>query len=168
MRLRPHRRNLVIWHQSAGSAGRYDIPPFTRSRRTRRTRTSIRNTVLLPVIGLMQLDRALQGRCRPILAGVVLTVAGVILRGGLGGVVLLPGLMFLLYGPFIPATPDAGHSQRRELKRELAAYSTSAQRRDLEASLDRYPDRTTRELRDILHNLAMASYSEQLPGARRY
>jgi hypothetical protein len=102
------------------------------------------------------------------LAGALLTVIGVILRGSLGGVVLLPGLMFLLYGPFIPANPDVGRKQRQELKRELAAYSTSAQRRDLEASFDRYPDRITRDLRDILHSLAMASYSEQLPGSRRY
>ena len=111
---------------------------------------------------------ASMGRWRPMLAGAVLTVIGVLLRGGLGGVVLLPGLMFLSCGPLLPASPRAGPRQRRELKRELAAYSTAAQRRDLEASLDRYPARITRELRDILHDLAMARYSEQLPGARRH
>src|SRR5215469_989593 len=105
MTLRPHRRNLVILRQSAGSAGRIDIPPFTRFSRMRRSRTSIRAGALLPVIGLMQLDRALQGRWRPMLAGAVLTVIGVLLRGGLGGVVLLPGLMFLSCGPLLPASP---------------------------------------------------------------
>jgi hypothetical protein len=35
------------------------------------------------------------------------------------------------------------------LKRELAAYSTPAQRCDLEAILDEYPDEDTSELRAI-------------------
>jgi hypothetical protein len=168
MILRLHRRNLVVWSQSVGSAGRYDFPPFTRDRRIRRFRASIRLATLLPVIGLTQLERVLQARWRPVLAGAVLTVVGVTLRGDAGGVVLLPGLMFLLYAPFIPASPDSGRRQRRELRRELAAYSTAAQRRDLEASLDRYPDQNTAELRDILHDLAMATRSNQVPGARRY
>jgi hypothetical protein len=167
MRLRPHRRNLVVWSQSASLAGRHDIRPFTRLQHTRRIRPSIRAGALLPVIGLMQLERALQARWRPMLAGAVLTVVGLILRSGPAGVVLLPGLMFLLYGPFIPVSPDTGRKQRRELKRELAAYSTTAQRRDLEATLDRYPDRTTGELREILHDLAMAAYASQVPGDRR-
>jgi hypothetical protein len=168
MTLRLRRRNLVVWSQSVGSAGRYDFPPFTRHRRIRRIRASIRLATLLPVIGLTQLERVLQARWRPVLAGAVLTVVGLALRGDAGGVVLLPGLMFLLYAPFIPASPDSGRRQRRELRRELAAYSTAAQRRDLEASLDRYPDQNTAELRDILHDLAMATRSNQVPGARRY
>jgi len=40
--------------------------------------------------------------------------------------------------------------RRADLERELGEYSTQAQRRDLEAALDRYPDRITSELRDIL------------------
>jgi hypothetical protein len=47
--------------------------------------------------------------------------------------------------------------RRSELERELAAYSTAAQRRDLEATLDRYPDDITYELRDILASQAMAA-----------
>jgi hypothetical protein len=168
MRLRPHRRELVVWSQSAGLAGRHDISPFTRFKRPRQIRTSIRYAALLPVIGLMQVERCLQGRLGPMLAGAVLTVVGVILRDGPGGMALVPGLMFLLYGPFIPANPDAHREQRRELKRELAAYSTDAQRHDLEATFDRYPDRITRELRDILHDLAIASHNSQVPGVRRY
>ncbi len=163
MRLRPRRRNLVVWHQSVGSAGRYDFSPFAHSRHARPIRASVRAGALLPIIGLMQLERALQTRWRIMLTGAVLTVVGVILRGDPGGVVLLPGLMLLLYGPLIPASPDANRKQRWELKRELAAYSTPAQRRDLEATLDRYPDRVTGELREILHNLAMSTHN-QLPG----
>jgi hypothetical protein len=173
MKLRPHRRNLVVWRQSARLAGRCDLPPFPRPRRTGQFRAAIRLLVLLPVAGLIQLERtglerSVLARWRPMLAGAVLTVAGVVLRGGAGGVVLLPGLMFLLYGPFMPASPDAGRRPRRQLRRELAAYSTAAQRRDLTASLDRYPDKKTAELRDILHDLAMATHGPQVPGARRY
>lgn len=168
MRLRPHRRNLVVLSQSVGSDGRYDIPPFTLFRRARRIRTSMRIAVLLPVFALMHLKRSPQTRWRPMLAGAVLTGVGLLLRGGSGGAVLLPGLLFLLYSPFMPGNPDTGRRPRRELKREIAAYSTTAQRRDLEATLDRYPDKITHDLRDILHNLAMASHNSQLPDARRY
>jgi len=59
------------------------------------------------------------------------------------------------------------HQRRCELERELAAYSTPAQRRDLEATLDRYPDRVTNELRNILANQAIAARNNQIPGAGR-
>ena len=49
MRLRAHRRNLVLWSQSASSIGRYGAPPFTRTRRIRRW---IRTGALLTVVGL--------------------------------------------------------------------------------------------------------------------
>jgi hypothetical protein len=166
MRLR--RRKLVVWSQSVSLAGRYDFPPFARFSRTRGFREPIRHAAQFLVIGLMQLDRGLQPRWRSVLAGAALTVAGVILRGGPGGMVLLPGLMFLLYGPFMPVSPDAGRKQRRELRRELAAYSTAAQRRDLDATFDRYPDQAVGELRDVLHNLAVATGDDQVPGARPY
>jgi hypothetical protein len=58
--------------------------------------------------------------------------------------------------------------RRSELARELAAYSTPAQRCDLEATLDRYPDDVTYELRDILASQAMAAYDNRIPGAGRY
>ena len=47
-------------------------------------------------------------------------------------------------------TWKAARQRRRSLERELAGYSTPSQRRDLEATLDRYPDGVTQELRDIL------------------
>jgi len=89
MRRRSHRRNLVVWSQSAGSAGRYGAPPFTRGRRIRRW---IRTGALLTVVGLMPLARAVRARWRPLLAGAVLTMVGIIWLDGPGGLVLLPGL----------------------------------------------------------------------------
>jgi hypothetical protein len=55
-----------------------------------------------------------------------------------------------------------------ELARELAAYSTPAQRCDFEAILDRYPDDITYELRDILASQAMAVCDKRIPGVGRY
>ncbi len=165
MRLRAHRRNLVVWSTSFGSAGRYSAPTLTRVTRTKRIRRCIRTGLLLTIVGLMGLARALRPRW-PLLVGVVLTVAGITLRSSVWGAVLLPGLMFLLSAPLIPASPDAGRRERSQLERELAAYSTLAQRCDLEAALDRYPDSDTHELRDILASQAMAAYDKGIPGTR--
>jgi hypothetical protein len=126
MRPRPHRRNLVVWSQSARSVGRYSAPPLTRTRRIRRW---IRTGALLTVVGLMPLARAVRARWRPLLAGGVLTVVGVMLRDGPGGVVLFPGLLFVLSAPLIPARSKADRMRRSELERELAVFSTPAQRR---------------------------------------
>ena len=60
------------------------------------------------------------------------------------------------------------HERRRELERELAAYSTPAQRCDLSATFDRYPDSVTYELRDILARQAIAAFDNRLPAAGRY
>jgi hypothetical protein len=76
--------------------------------------------------------------------------------------VLLPGLLLLLSAPLIPASPDDDH---RRLERELTAYSTQAQRCDLEAILDRYPDTITHELRDILASQAITACGDGIPGA---
>jgi hypothetical protein len=126
MRQRSHRRNLVVWSQSAGSAGRYGAPPFPRRRRIRRW---IRTGALLAVVGLMPLARAVRARWRPLLAGGVLTVAGVMWLDGPGGMVLLPGLWLLLSAPLIPASPEADRMRRPEVEHELAVFSTPAQRR---------------------------------------
>ena len=126
MRLPSHRRNLVVWSQSVGSVGRYGAPPFTRARRIHRW---IRTGVLLTVVGLTPLARAVRARWRPLLAGGVLTVAGVLLRGGPGGVLLLPGLVFLAFALLVPASPKSDHMRRSELERELAVFSHPAQRR---------------------------------------
>jgi hypothetical protein len=84
------------------------------------------------------------------MAGAVLTMAGVVLRNGTAGLVMIPGMLFLISALLIPVNPVAASPRRRELERELAAYCTPDQRCDLEATLDRYPDSVTREMRDIL------------------
>ncbi|MFY9928216.1 MAG: hypothetical protein WAK82_09460 [Streptosporangiaceae bacterium] len=142
-----HRWNMVLWSQSATSIGRPDRPRLTRAGRIRRR---IRLGFLLAVVALLPVARAVQPRWRPLLAGTVLTVAGFLLRSGPGSIALLPGLMLLITAPLLPGVPAGDRGRQGELKRELATYSTPAQRRDLEAMLDRYPDRVTTELRTIL------------------
>jgi hypothetical protein len=164
MMLRPHRRNLVLWRQSAGLAGRNGAPRIPRHRRTRRW---IRRGALLTLVGLLALARGVRARWRPILAGVTLTVAGSVLRGP-GVIFLLPGLMLLMSAPLLPGRSPADRSRRSKLERELASYSTPAERRDLEATLDQYPDAVTRELRDILASQAMAAQDRRFPAVGRH
>ena len=116
----------------------------------------------------MRVAHAARLRWRPLLAGAALTVVGVLLRSGAGSLVFLPGILLLLYAPLMEARSDAGQKRRIELRRELAGYATSAQRCDLEATLDRYPDAITHELRDILARQAPAAPSTGIPGARSY
>jgi hypothetical protein len=73
----------------------------------------------------MRLARAARPRWRPLLAGGVLTVAGATASGA-WGTILLPGILFLLAAPLIPATPKA---RTLEAERELAVFSHPAQRR---------------------------------------
>jgi hypothetical protein len=65
-------------------------------------------------------------------------------------------------------TGQRARQRHSELEHELAAFSTPAQRCDLEATLDRYPDSITYELRDILARQAMATYNNRILGAGRY
>jgi hypothetical protein len=156
MRLRAHRRNPV-WSPSVGPAHRDGAPGVTRLAHTRRIRRCFRIGALLAVIGLVHLARVVRPRWRPLLAGGVLTVVGVMLGNDAWGAVSLSGLLFLWSVLLIPASPDADRRRRSELERELAGYSTPAQRCDLEAILDRYPDSVTYELREILASQAMAA-----------
>ena len=162
MRLRPHRRNLVVWSHSAPPPARYGGLRLTRTSRIPRW---IRIGALLTVMGLVGLARGVRARWRPLLPGVVLTAAGAIMRSGPGGVLLLPGMLLLLYALLIPASPE---EDRLRLEHELGEYSTPAQRRDLEATLDRYPDGITCELREILGRQAVAAADgDRFPAARR-
>ncbi len=154
MRRRSPPRSLVVWTSRPDLADTCLRPPVSRTRRVRRC---VRTAVLLAVIGLNGLAHVMRGRWRPLLSGGVLTVVGVILRSGPGGVVLLPGLLLLMSVPLIEGSPDADRKRRRELHRQLARFSTPAQRRDLGATLDRYPDSVTHELRDILASLSTCS-----------
>jgi hypothetical protein len=104
---------------------------------------------LLAILGVLRLS-AFGRRRWPLLAGIALTAVGVALRAGPGGVLLLPGLMLLVVAVLSPPLAPADRTRRSELERELAAYSTPAQRRDLEAAFDRYSDDVTSELREIM------------------
>jgi hypothetical protein len=163
MRLRPHRRNVMAWNLSVGPAGRYGPPMSTRPARTGRIRRCIRTGALLMVIGLMRVARAVR-IWWPLLAGMVLTAVGVVLRSGLGSLLFFPGVFLILSG-LLSADSKGTRKRRADLEHELAAYSTPAQRRDLEATLDQYPDAITRELRDILAHQAVAARNSRLPAA---
>jgi hypothetical protein len=168
MRLRPRRQNLVVWRKSTAPPRRHGISRHTRIRRIRRR---LRIIGLVALVGLVRLSYPVRARWRLLLAGAVLTVAGLLLRGGWGSIMLLPGLTILVASPLTEGSPKADRLQRSKLERELAVYSTPAQRLDLEATLDRYPDKLTRELRDILARQAMAAGAKQSPagtGAARY
>lgn len=150
MKLRAHRRNLVIWSHSAGPADWYGAQRLTRVARTSRIRRGIRIGGLLAVLGMMRLARGVRPRWRPLLTGVMLTTAGVVLRNGAWGVLFLAGFWSLWYALLIPGSPDTDRMRTTALARELAGYSTHTQRCDLEATLNRYPDGITGELRDVL------------------
>lgn len=127
MRLRPHRRNPVMWSLSVDPAGRYDARGFTRLPPTRRIRRCVRTGALLTVIGLMRLARGERSRWRPLLAGAVLTVVGIMVRSGAWGMILAVGLWFFAYALLIPASSDADRKRRYELERELPVYTIPAE-----------------------------------------
>jgi hypothetical protein len=143
MRLRVHRRSLVVWSPSAGSTERYGAPRLTRLARTRRIHRWIRTGALLMIIGLMRLAGAVRYRWRPLLAGGVLTGFGVV-AAGVWGLVTLPGLLFLVSAALIPARPKTDRARRAEVEHELGVFSHPAQRR--------------------LASQAIALYDKQFPG----
>lgn len=156
------RRSHPPWKSLIGPA-RYE-GPVTRPARTGRIRRLFRTGALLAFIVL----RDGLTRWWPVVAGVLLTIAGFALPSAPGNVILLPGLLLLVSAPFAMASPKKDPTRRQRLKRELAAYTTAAQRRDLELILDRYPDSITRELRDILSTQAIAGGKSQVAGGQRY
>jgi len=113
MRRRLHRRNLVVWSQSAGSVGRYSAPPFTRRRWIRRwirTRRAAHRR---------RPDAPGTRRARPL--------APLASRGGAHGgrrhVARRPGrygsparLWLLLSAPLIPGSPKADRMRRPEVE----------------------------------------------------
>jgi hypothetical protein len=133
MRLRSHRRSLVVWSHPATSVGGHAALPFTRIRRTRRW---IRTGALIIVVGLIELARAGRAHWRFLLAGGVLTAAGVMLGGLAGGV-----LLFLAAAAFLPARPKGDRVRRSELEHELGVYSRPAQRRFAIRAMDLHDHR---------------------------
>ena len=129
MRPRSHRRNPVVWSQSAGSAGSHGAPlpavhtgkadpqvdPYRRAAHRRRPDA---------------LARAVRARWRPLLGGGVLTVVGVIWLDGPGGLVLPARTVASLVCPANPGQLQGGHVMRRpEVELERAVFSHPAQRR---------------------------------------
>jgi hypothetical protein len=150
MLLRPHRQNLVIWKSSRSPDYRGRGLWFSGPGRSGRVRRWLRISGLLMAVGLLRVGAAVRPRWRPLAVGTVLTVAGYVMRNGMPGTIMIPGMLFLTAALLAPGDPGEASPQRRALERELASYSTPAQRRDLDAILDRYPDGDTIELRNIL------------------
>jgi hypothetical protein len=157
MRLQSHRRRLVVFSSPADPARGHGASQHKRVARTGPIRRILRIGMLLTVI-------VVRPRWQPLLAGVVLTLLGVIDRQGPGSVLIIPGVLSFWRALMISGDTDADRERRSQLKRELAAYSTPAQRRELVAVLDRYPDGITHEIRDILTSPPLPSRSNGIPG----
>jgi hypothetical protein len=166
MTLRRHRRNVVIWKSSRSPDYRGRGLWFSRPGRSGRVRRRTRISGLLVAVGLLRLGAAIRPRWRPLAVGTVLTVAGYVMRSGMPGVVMIPGMLFLTAALLAPGDPGEASPQRRALERDLASYSTPAQRRDLDAILDRYPDGDTRDLRDILARQPVPAEPARVPAPR--
>jgi hypothetical protein len=158
MMLGRRRRNVVVWSSSVHQADNCTLPRYSRPARRGRIRRCIRIGVLVTVI-------AVRPRWRTLLAGLALTVIGVILRDDVVSLMLIPGFLLLWQSLLITPNPDADRARRSQLARELAAFSTAAQRHDLEATLDRYPDGVTYEIRDILTRQAAGAHNKGISGA---
>jgi hypothetical protein len=157
MMLQPQRRKLVVFSSPADPAVGRGARRDKRVARTGPIRRFLRIGTLLTVI-------AVRPRWRPLLAGVVLTILGVIDRQGPSSVLIIPGLLSFWCALMTAGGTDADRERRSQLKHELAAYSTPAQRCELVAALDRYPDGITHEIRDILTSPPAASRSSGIPG----
>ena len=159
------KRNRVVWSSSRGPA--FETGAYRPVRPTRSAlRRALRTGALLVVIGLMRL--AGHPRWRSAVIGAGLTIPGVILRDTLGDIILLPGLLMLGFAPFLPGDSRDNRARRARLRRELAAYSTPADRRDLEAILEQYPADETGELRAILATQPLATTRPRIPGMGGY
>jgi len=106
MRLRPRRRNLVVWSSTAPPAGRSRAAPHrpgaprrrgARPGRLRRIRWWLRTGALLTVLGVLRLARTARVRWEPVslLAGVLIAVTGFALPDG-GGLFMLGGLVVIV------------------------------------------------------------------------
>jgi hypothetical protein len=66
------------------------------------------------------------------------------------------------------ANRKAARKRRAELEREMAGYASFADRCEIEAILDRYPDGVTHELRGILARQSMAAGERRFPAIGRH
>jgi len=102
MRLRPHRRNIVVWNSSAAAVGRpghRESLRGARPSRARRLRWWLRIGALLTVLGVLRLARTIRIHPEPVLllAGTLLAMAGYMLPSAvaffLGVLVLIIALL---------------------------------------------------------------------------
>lgn len=105
MKVRSHRRSLMIWSPSGGPADRYGVPTVTRLARPRRIRWWFRAGALLAVIGITRLARNMRARWRSVflVTGAALVIVGVMLPSG-GAFV--SGLLVLLVAVLRGAEPS--------------------------------------------------------------
>jgi hypothetical protein len=161
MRLRSRQRHLVIFSSSTHPARQYAASLQIHAPLTGRIRRWFRVGALVTVI-------VVRPRWKPLLAGMALTIFGFIEHSSMASISVLPGIMLLWAAVLIPGDSDIDHQRRQQLMRELAVYSTPAQRRDLEACLDQYPDGVTGEIRAILASQGAPAHRTGVPGAGRY
>jgi hypothetical protein len=78
MRLRPRRRNLVVWSSSRVERGKHGVPRIARRTRARRIRRWLRIGALLMVVAVMRLARTTRSHWEPVslAVGLLLTVSG--------------------------------------------------------------------------------------------
>ena len=167
MGLRARRRTVVVWRSSRGPGSRHVLRAFQRPASTQPLRRLLRISGLLTAIAVIWLGRALRLPWGARLAGGALIVTGVVLRGVPGALAFLTGFLFLYAALVIHVRPVADRERRLALERELADYSSPAERNDLEAILNRYSDSDTSELRDILTRQAVATHDNGVPGIGR-
>ena len=99
MRLRPRRRNLVVWSSTTVAAGKARAAPRRagmRSARLSRMRWWFRTSALLMILGALRLARMARVRWESVslLAGVLITVTGFVLPAV--GWAFLVGLLVLI------------------------------------------------------------------------
>jgi hypothetical protein len=120
VRPRTRRRNLVVWSSTTGPAGQHRVswhgvtgqraPAFAWPARTTRIRLLARTGALYAVIGLFRLARAVRARRhgRLLLAGAVLTAAGIVLPSAMAVIV---GTLIMLRG--VAVTLGVSEPRRR-------------------------------------------------------
>jgi hypothetical protein len=155
--MRLHRRDLVVWSPSGALADRCGEAQRNQHACTARICRCIRIGALLLVI-------AVRPGWRPLLWSGGACGYGVMQGNCAAGIGLIPGFLLRWHAVMIPADSDADGRRRSQLERELVGYSTPAQRLDLEATLDRYSDSITFEMRDIFARQARAGHDSRVPG----
>ena len=117
MRMRSHRRSLMIWPLPGGRTDGYGVPAFTRLAGPGPIRRWFRATALLAVIGITRLARAARARWGSafLVAGALLVIIGITLSIAGASV---PGLLVL----FVGLTRGAGRSHCRAADQMTGAH----------------------------------------------